>query len=172
MVHTWVELIKEQLGEDAILQIEEHRLQQAVWIDPAKLHAVALLLRDHEQTYFDFLSSITAVDEGGDVNPFYVVYHLQSLPYHQSLTLKVRPTATRDLQTLPEIPSLTEVWKAADWHEREAFDLMGIYFVGHPDLRRILLPEDWRGFPLRKDYQEEDVYHGIATQVAATQASI
>jgi len=59
------------------------------------------------------------------------------------------------------VPSVCSIWRTADWHEREAFDLMGIYFTGHPDLRRILLPDDWAGFPLRKDYEDAESYHGI-----------
>jgi NADH-quinone oxidoreductase subunit C len=62
---------------------------------------------------------------------------------------------------LPSVPSLVSIWRTADWHEREAFDLVGVYFEGHPDLRRILLPEDWVGHPLRKDYVEQEKYHGI-----------
>ena len=65
---------------------------------------------------------------------------------------------------LPNVPSLSGVWRTADWHEREAFDLVGIRFTDHPDLRRILLPTDWTGHPLRRDYQEPDRYHGISTK--------
>ena len=62
---------------------------------------------------------------------------------------------------LPQVPSLVKIWKTADWHEREVYDLVGVNFKGHPDLRRILLPEDWEGHPLRKDYQEQEKYNGI-----------
>jgi NADH-quinone oxidoreductase subunit C len=75
--------------------------------------------------------------------------------------LKVVVPRNIEGQAIPQIPTVSSIWKTADWHEREAFDLMGIEFVGHPDLRRILLPEDWVGHPLRKDYQVQDYYHGI-----------
>ena len=64
-------------------------------------------------------------------------------------------------EAAPQVPTVSHIWKTADWHEREAFDLMGIQFSNHPDLRRILLPEDWEGHPLRQDYQAQEYYHGI-----------
>ena len=86
-----------------------------------------------------------------------VVYHLSSLIHEHQLVLKVRT----DRNEPAPIPSVTRVWKAADWHEREAFDLLGIPFSDHPDLRRILLPDDWEGNPLRKDYVEAEKYRDI-----------
>lgn len=144
---------------DQVIRKEDHTgLQPALFIDKADIVAVCLFLRDTEGLYFDFLSNLTAVDYE---EHFTIVYHLNSLPYQQTIVLKVELSGNRALDELPEIPSVTSVWRTADWHEREAFDLMGIFFEGHPDLRRILLPDDWEGYPLRKDYQEAEKYHGI-----------
>lgn len=153
-------LIKETVHEDAVLELIQGGLQPALLVDPKFLVDISLLLRDHQDCYFDFLSNIAAVDYHPE-NFFEVVYHLASIPYQTQLTLKVRLENDRSADLLPEVPSVSSVWKTAEWHEREAFDLMGIYFVGHPDLRRILMPDDWQGFPLRKDYEDPPAYHGI-----------
>ncbi|MCS4226220.1 NADH-quinone oxidoreductase subunit C [Sphingobacterium sp. BIGb0165] len=145
-------------GDSVILKEEETGLQAALFVHVEDLVPVCSFLRDTEGLYFDFLSNITAVDYE---DHFTIVYHLSSLPYQHTVVLKVELEGNRSLDELPEIPSVTSVWRTADWHEREAFDLMGIYFSGHPDLRRILLPDDWEGYPLRKDYQEAEKYHGI-----------
>lgn len=155
------QLIQEKLGEEAFIAVEETGLQLALIINKDYIASVALLLRDTEGFYFDFLSNITAVDYHPE-NRFTIVYHLASIPYQTQLVLKVHLTNERDTELLPELPSVASVWRTADWHEREAFDLMGVFFTGHPDMRRILLPDDWEGFPLRKDYQESEMYHGIA----------
>jgi NADH-quinone oxidoreductase subunit C len=118
-------------------------------------------LRDNPATYFDFLSCLSGVDYGTTENKFGVVYHLASIPYHTQITLKVGAVNNRQLDNLPTFPSVSSVYKTAEWHEREAFDMMGIFFENHPDLRRILLPDDWEGFPLRKDYVEAEEYKGI-----------
>lgn len=153
-------LIVSQFGEQAIEKIEETGLQPAVFVNVNLLEKICFYLRDEEGLYFDFLNNIAAVDlkEVG----FLITYHLTSIPYLHTIVLKVVVANDRDLNQLPEIPSVAAVWKTADWHEREAFDLMGIFFTNHPDLRRILLPDDWEGYPLRKDYQDPESYHGIA----------
>jgi NADH-quinone oxidoreductase subunit C len=107
-------------------------------------------------TYFDSLSCLTSIDQGPEAGKMEVIYTLYSIPNH--LTLHLRVILDR---SSPTISSVSSIWRTADWHEREAFDLLGIQFSGHPDLRRILLPEDWEGHPLRKDYVEQSKYHGI-----------
>ncbi|MEX0865761.1 MAG: NADH-quinone oxidoreductase subunit C [Pirellulales bacterium] len=145
------------------------------WIEvsPEGLIDLCGYLRDEPKLRFDMLSCITAVDyfaadpkaaekiEGGE--RIEVVYHLWSVPHKNSLVVKVLLPRWRDgvAGQLPEVPSVSPLWSTADWHERETYDLSGIYFVGHPNLRRILCPEDWVGYPLRKDYEMPLEYHGI-----------
>lgn len=143
------------------VEIINEGLQPTLLVKKEFIKSLCLWLRDHQEYYFDFLANITAVDYYPE-EKFAVVYHLTSIPYQKQVTLKVILPNTRDVDHLPELDSVTDVWKTADWHEREAFDLMGIFFNGHPDLRRILLPDDWSGYPLRKDYEEAESYHGIS----------
>ena len=124
---------------------------------PERLLEVARTLRDHPSLQFDFLECVTAVD-WPKANQIEVVYHLFSYPQRHSFTLKV--TLPRET---PTVASLASLWDSADWLEREQFDLMGVDFAGHPDLRRLLLPEDWTGHPLRKDYQQPAEYRGMRT---------
>ncbi|WP_308379381.1 NADH-quinone oxidoreductase subunit C [Parapedobacter tibetensis] len=161
MVERVKTLLIGQFGEQVIVAEERSGLQPSLVIDKELLQDVCLFLRDGEETYFDFLSCISAVDDGVEAGTFTVVYHLASIPYKHQLTLKVVVQNDRQLNNLPVVPSVTGVWRTADWHEREAYDLMGVFFDGHPDLRRILLPDDWEGYPLRKDYKEAETYHGI-----------
>lgn len=120
------------------------------------LHGVARELYHNPETYFDQLSCVTGIDNGPDLKTMEVIYHLYSIPFNRSLALKV--ILPRDN---PRVPSLTSVWKTANWLERETYDMFGIVFEGHPDLRRILMPADWEGFPLRKDYKEQDTYRDV-----------
>jgi NADH-quinone oxidoreductase subunit C len=145
------------------------------WIEvaPAGIVAVCTYLRDEPDLKFNLLNCISGVDyfepdekkaAKNDWQPHVeVVYHLSSIPHKTSLVLKVIVPRWKDGQPgqLPEVPSVASVWATADWHERETFDLVGVRFTGHPDLRRILCPEDWVGHALRKDYEMPLEYHGI-----------
>ncbi|MEM6803838.1 MAG: NADH-quinone oxidoreductase subunit C [Bacteroidota bacterium] len=151
-----VSYIKEKYPE-AILAEELSIKQPWIQIDPAQCLSLAEFLLKEEALYFDFLHCISGVDLGPKEEKMEVVYHLSSLIHEHQLVLKIEINRAN-----PEpIPSVSSVWRAANWHEREAYDLLGIPFAHHPDLRRILLPEDWEGHPLRKDYQEAETYHGI-----------
>jgi NADH-quinone oxidoreductase subunit C len=154
-------LLTDKFGEDIIVGEETGGLQPALLIDPERIADVCLELRNNPKTYFDFLSCLSGVDYGVETGRFGVVYHLASIPYQMQLTLKVSKAHDRDSDELPTFPSVTKVYLSADWHEREAYDMIGIFFEGHPDLRRILLPDDWEGFPLRKDYKTAEYYKGI-----------
>jgi NADH-quinone oxidoreductase subunit C len=116
-------------------------------IQPDDLLRVAQFLKTDRACQFDFLACVTGLDYKTHRE---AVYHLESLDLKHRLVLKVKATQE------DRIPSLMPVWTAADWHERETYDLLGIVFEGHPDLRRILMPTYWEGYPLRKDYKEED----------------
>jgi len=145
---------KIQLGEfikslDSDLEIKEGKQFTEVTVPPSKLHSLASQLKEKEETLFDFLVCITGVDYGADLG---VIYHLRSTKYEHTVVLKSR-TSDREH---PLFDSLTDIWKAADLHEREAFDLLGIRFANHPDLRRLFLNSSW-GFPLRKDYVDENI---------------
>jgi len=154
-------LLTAKFGDEVIVGEETGGLQPALLIDPNRIADVCLELRDNPATYFDFLSCLSGVDYGVEAGRFGVVYHLASIPYQTQLVLKVSKENSRDENDLPSFPTVSTVYKTADWHEREAYDMIGIFFEGHPDLRRLLLPDDWEGYPLRKDYEEAEYYKGI-----------
>lgn len=155
------QIIIDNIGSEAILDEELTGLQPALIIAPDKITEVCSELRDNENTWFDFLANLSGVDYGVDDGRFGVVYHLSSIIKGHQLVLKVFKHNNRDEHNLPVFKSVSSIWRTADWHEREAFDLLGIFFEDHPDLRRILLPDDWQGYPLRKDYKNADTYKNI-----------
>lgn len=149
------ELITDQypsaiLGED--LAASPH----ALLVDKNDLHAICACIHEHQETYFDSLSCVTGIDNGTEKGTMEVAYNLYSIPYNIHLMVKVELDRNE-----PVIDSVSDIWRTADWQEREIYDLLGIYFNNHPDLRRILLPKDWVGHPLRKDYVEQEKYHGM-----------
>lgn len=156
-----VSLIKERIGEDNILEVDSKATPNAIIVPVDKLGQVCRFLYEDENTYFDSLSCLTGLDNGPEANTMEVIYNLYSIPYNHHLMMKVIIARDTSEDTLPSVPTVSDIWKTADWHEREAYDLLGINFIGHPDLRRILLPTDWEGHPLRKDYSNLEVYHGI-----------
>lgn len=155
------QLLAERFGAEVITGEETGGLQPALLIAPERIADVCLELRDNPATYFDFLSCLSGVDYGVTANRFGVVYHLASIPYRTQLTLKISVEHGRDTEALPSFPTVSNVYRTAEWQEREAYDLVGINFEGNPDLRRILLPDDWEGFPLRKDHKNAEYYKGI-----------
>ncbi|MFT4734815.1 MAG: NADH-quinone oxidoreductase subunit C [Algoriphagus sp.] len=154
-----VEGLKSKFGEESILTNKSESIQPYIIIDKNHILAFCDFLYKDPLYYFDFLNCITAIDNGEEDGTFELWYHLTSIPFEKSFIIKV--LIERTLDVLPTIHSLESIWKTADWHERETYDLFGINFLNHPDLRRILLPADWEGYPLRKDYVEQEKYHGI-----------
>jgi len=143
--------------------VREHIL----YVPADALVAVATFLRDDPGMDFGMLSWIAGVDYLPRNPRFEIVYHLLSITHTMRLTLKVRVPEEQ-----PRVPSLVSVWPTADWHERETFDFYGIEFTGHPNLTRILLPDDWVGWPLRKDsplgYEEVAFTHNSPRRVKPT----
>jgi len=145
------------------------------WIEvmPAGLVEVCQYLKTDPDLQFNLLNCITAVDyfepdpkkaaKAGFEPHLELVYHVSSVTKKHSLVVKVMLPRWKNDQPgeLPEVPTVTGVWRTADWHEREVFDLSGVNFIGHPRLNRILCPEDWEGYPLRKDYEMPLEYHGM-----------
>jgi NADH-quinone oxidoreductase subunit C len=165
-------LLTEEFG-DGITWLNLEAKDPWIEVAAAALHDVAEFLKSDDRLQFDHLNNLTGVDycepdekkakKFGHDPHVEVVYHLSSYSRKHSLVLKVKlPRWKGDVEgELPELDSVADVWGIADWHERECYDLMGVRFLNHPNLRRILCPEDWVGHPLRKDYEMPLEYHGI-----------
>lgn len=167
-----VTLLEEKFG-DRIKSKKLDAIDPFVVVEPAAIVEVCQFLRDDPRLDFSILNCISGVDylepdpkkvpKAGFEPHTEVVYHLSSFSKRHRFVLKaVLPRWKEDRPgNLPELPSVTSIWRTADWHEREVYDLSGVWFTGHPDLTRILLAEDWEGHPLRKDYEYPLEYHGI-----------
>ncbi|MFC5451430.1 NADH-quinone oxidoreductase subunit C [Paenibacillus aestuarii] len=143
--------MKADVGEDAVVDAfinEKDGHRPYVVINSRRWTEAALTLRDHEELQCNYLRNLSGVDQETHLE---VVYHLLSLGSRREYCVKVK--TDRDQ---PSIPSATPIWPTANWNEREVYDLLGIDFPGHPDLRRIMMPDDWVGHPLRKDYEPLD----------------
>jgi NADH-quinone oxidoreductase subunit C len=115
---------------------------------------IAKWLKENDDLYFDSLQCNTGIDLGEGM--LESRYNLHSMKHLHAIEIRIKVSIEK-----PDIPSVESLWRVADWFERETYDMFGINFTGHRDLRRILLPEDWEGWPLRKDYEEQETYHGI-----------
>ncbi len=163
-------VLKENFS-DAVIELKTGiPTEDYILINPFELDKVCYFLRDTEDYKFDNLMNLSGVDnangkkitgedgtqkiEGATLAVF---YHLESVTLKHKLTVAVSVPTEK-----PEVTSVSEIWRSADWHEREAFDMFGINFLNHPDLRRILMPYDWEaGYPLRKDYENPEFYQGM-----------
>lgn len=163
-------ILKEKFGSLVNELKTDKPVEPFIVINPLEIDKICLFLRDDKDLQFDSLMNLSGVDDangekvkdeqglitikGGTLS---VYYHLESTKLRHKITLKTSTDREK-----PEVVSVTEIWKAANWHEREAYDMFGIIFLNHPDLRRILMPYDWEfGFPLRKDYKNPEFYQGM-----------
>ncbi|HBO51196.1 MAG TPA: NADH-quinone oxidoreductase subunit C [Planctomycetes bacterium] len=152
-----IAVIKEKLPEAVVEEVLDG-VDPFVVVKTGQWGEIAQLCRDDSRLGFDLLSCISGVDypereEGPEIE---VIYHLDSTVNHHGLTIKVKLPRSD-----PRVASVEEIWRTADWHERETYDLVGVIFEGHHNLVRILCAEDWVGHPLRKDYEPPDSFHGI-----------
>ncbi len=153
--HDVHERLKARFGDD-VGPLSEPKIDPFCVVKKERLVEICRFLKTEPGLEFDFLEDETAVD-WPKRNVIEVVYHLLSYKHRHAIVLKVEAD-----RAAPSVPTVEGVWKTANWFEREIWDLFGVAFPGHPDLRRLMLPDDWIGHPLRKDYQEAGGWHGIS----------
>lgn len=164
------QILKEKFG-DSVIELNTQFIEPFISVNPYEVDKIGLFLRDTPSLDFDSLMNLSGVDEangekktdengyifisGGNLS---VYYHLNSVSLGSKVTIKAVTSREK-----PEVSSVTDIWRCADWHEREAYDMFGIIFLNHPDLRRILMPYDWdeNSFPLRKDFTLPEFYQGM-----------
>lgn len=164
------EILKENFPEEVISITTGKPKEDIIDIHPLSINKISFFLRDSEVLLFDNLILLSGVDNADgkkktlpdgsfeyENNTLSVFYHVESTSLKHKITLRVTVPVEK-----PEVESVSEIWKCADWHEREAFDMIGINFLNHPNLIRILMPYDWEyGYPLRKDYKNPEFYAGM-----------
>jgi NADH-quinone oxidoreductase subunit C len=150
------ERLKAVFGDD-VGPLSEAKIDAFAVVKKERIVEVCRFLKTEPGLDIDFLEDLTAVD-WPKRNVIEIVYHLLSYRHRHGIVLKVELD-----RTAPVVATVETVWKTANWFEREVYDLFGVDFTGHPDLRRIMLPDDWVGHPLRKDYQDAGGWHGISS---------
>ena len=143
-------ILKDKFGES----VEIHENSNYIKINSLNWHDVASFLKQNNQLKFDYLMCISSYDKG-DKKTYGVAYNFKSTSLNHYLEIRI------EINDEESIASVCDLWGSADWHEREAYDMMGIKFDNHPNFKRILLPEDWPGYPLRKDFVTPDYYKGM-----------
>jgi NADH-quinone oxidoreductase subunit C len=147
--------IARSVAKNEVLQ-DTNISPNGIRVYPEDVVSVCRALHQHEELYFDMLSCITGIDNGPQAGTIDVAYNLYSIPFNLHLMIKL--SIPRDNGC---VESVSSIWRTAEWHEREIFDMFGVNFDQHPDLRRILMPADWEGHPLRKDYKQQEYYRNI-----------
>lgn len=152
-----IEYLTDRFPETQFEALQSDVGPKRIKVPASAIKEVAKVLRDDDQLQFNTLMCLSGLHYPVE-EQMGVAYHLHSTHLGHSLALNIRVPEEN-----PELPSVEQIWKTANWHEREAYDMFGIIFTGHPDLRRILCPNDWEGHPLRKDYEQQVTYRGITT---------
>lgn len=163
------DLLKNKFGDAILEMVTGVPTEPIISVEPLQINLISQYLRDSEELQFNSLMNLSGVDDNNVAKvknedgsesltdgTLSVYYHLDSLAHKHKITLKVSTNRNN-----PEVESVTDIWYSANWHEREAYDMFGIKFNNHPDLTRILMPYDWEGFPLRKDYENPEFYEGM-----------
>lgn len=150
--------ILREKDDDAVLEFQSGEVGEPwILVEASSLKTIMKTLRDDPQLLFDVLMCLSGVHYPNE-EELGVTYHINSTRFGHSLAIKVRVPIDN-----PRVPSIESIWKTANWHEREAWDMVGVIFDDHPNHKRILCPEDWEGHPLRKDYVQQEFYQGMPT---------
>jgi len=158
-----VTLLQQQFT-DSEFQVQPKGHMPWVEINSIQIVEICQFLKSSPELYFDYLTCVSGVDLGLEKDQLQVVYHFYSIPFEHNFCIKVTLSRNTESGILPKINSISQFWYGANWHERETGEMFGIVFENHPDFRRLLLPADWEGYPLRKDYTVQENYHEIKVQ--------